>query len=127
MSLKSLFGFVTDLFYTAGDWSHCEHVCQIESFSCFQVESFSCFQVESFSYLFPSLILTAHGFLEEPEVGKELLLDPTVVFWLPPAPPKSHVHTRMSFLWSTSFSFGAQLFRNGALLALMSQMKGRIS
>ena len=119
MSLKSSFGFVTNLFCTAGDWSHCEHVCRIESFSYFQVESFS--------YLFPSLILTAHGFLGEPEVAKELLSDPTVVFWLPPALPRSHVHTRLSFLWSTSFGFGAQLFLNGALLALMSQLKRRVS
>ena len=71
------------------------------------------------------VISCAHEFWEEPQVPKKLLLDPTVVFWVPAAPPKTHVHTSnyiplLYFL--VSLWLGAHFDRVGAHLDMVSYM-----
>ena len=69
------------------------------------------------------VILCAHEFWEELQVPKKLLSDPTVVFWVPAAPPKTHVHTS-NFIpllyFVVSFWLGADLDCVGAHLDTVS-------
>ena len=64
----------------------------------------------------PLFVSCTHDFSEELQVAKKLPLDPTVVFWLPAAPPKSCVHTKtFDPLLYLRVSFGLKAHFHGSV------------